>query len=108
MYVPSSAKLYVTDKKWVNELANFNLEIHYKPRKDSVDEDFLLLLLKIYKFTDFFSRFPFGVFPENKEQFNQTHTNSEVQAAFSGAANQKRGGEAWLCTTNASGVLEQL
>ena len=93
VYVLSSGKLNATGQRWVNELADFNLEIHYKPGKDNVD-------------ADFFSRFPSG-FPENKEEFSQTHTNPEVQAVFSGAANQNRGGEAWLCATNASGVLEQ-
>ena len=40
-YVLSSAKLNAVGMRWVNELANFNFSIHYKPGKTNIDADYL-------------------------------------------------------------------
>ena len=40
-YVLSSAKLNAVGMRWVNELADFNFAINYKPGKTNVDADYL-------------------------------------------------------------------
>ena len=40
-YVLSSAKLNAVGMRWVNELADFNFAIHYKPGKTNIDADYL-------------------------------------------------------------------
>ena len=45
VYVLSSAKLNATGQRWVNQLADFNLNLHYKPGKSNTE-------------ADYFSRFP--------------------------------------------------
>ena len=40
-YVLSSAKLNAVGMRWVNELADFNFSIHYKPGKTNTDADYL-------------------------------------------------------------------
>ena len=40
-YVLTTAKLNAVGQRWVNELADFNFEIRYKPGKENVDADFL-------------------------------------------------------------------
>ena len=41
LYVLSSAKLNATGQRWVNELADFHINIHYRPRKNDTDADAL-------------------------------------------------------------------
>ena len=41
LYVLSSAKLNATGQRWVNELADFNINIHYKPGRNNTDADAL-------------------------------------------------------------------
>ena len=41
LYVLSSAKLNATRQRWVNELADFNINIHYKPGRNNTDADAL-------------------------------------------------------------------
>ena len=40
-YVLTSAKLNAVGQRWVNELADFNFKIKYKPGKENIDADFL-------------------------------------------------------------------
>ena len=40
-YVLTSAKLNTTGLRWVNELADYNFNIHYKRGKENVDADYL-------------------------------------------------------------------
>ena len=40
-YVLTSAKLNAVGQRWVNELADFNFTIKYKPGKENIDADFL-------------------------------------------------------------------
>ena len=40
-YVLSSAKLNAVGMRWVNELADYNFAIHYKPGKTNIDADYL-------------------------------------------------------------------
>ena len=40
-YVLASAKLNVVGQRWVNDLADFNFTIRYKPGKENIDADFL-------------------------------------------------------------------
>ena len=57
LYVLSSAKLNATGQPWVNELANFKINIHYKPERDNTNADAL------------------SHFPEDIEDYNKTYTN---------------------------------
>ena len=41
LYVLSSAKLNATGQRWVNELADFNINIRYKPGRNNTDADAL-------------------------------------------------------------------
>ena len=41
LYVLSSAKLNATGQRWVNELADFNINIHYNPGRNNTDADAL-------------------------------------------------------------------
>ena len=41
LYVLSSAKLNTTGQRWVNELADFNINIHYNPGRNNTDSDAL-------------------------------------------------------------------
>ena len=40
-YVLTSAKLSVVGQRWVNDLADFNFTIRYKPGKENIDADLL-------------------------------------------------------------------
>ena len=62
MYVLSSAKLSATSQRWMNELANFNLQIHYKPGRNHQDA---------------FSRFP-----ENTHLYTSRAEHSSINAIF--------------------------
>ena len=57
LYVLSSAKLNATGQRWVNELANFNINIHYKPKSNNTNANAL------------------NHFPEDIENYNKTYTN---------------------------------
>ena len=57
LYVLSSAKLNATGQRWVNELANFNINIHYKPESNNTNANAL------------------NHFPEDIENYNKTYTN---------------------------------
>ena len=62
VYVLSSAKLSTTRQRWVNELADFNLQIHYKPGRNHQDA---------------FSRFP-----ENAHQYTSREEHSSINGIF--------------------------
>ena len=66
LYVLSSAKLNATGQRWVNELADFNINIHYKPGRNNTDADVL-------------SRFP-----EDIKEYNKTYTNEVFSAVTDG------------------------
>ena len=66
LYVLSSAKLNATRQRWVNELADFNINIHYKPGRNNTDADAL-------------SRFP-----EDIKEYNKTYTNEVFSAVTDG------------------------
>ena len=66
LYVLSSAKLNATRQRWVNELADFNINIHYKPGRNNTDADVL-------------SRFP-----EDIKEYNKTYTNEVFSAVTDG------------------------
>ena len=76
MYVLSSAKLSRTGQWWVNELADFNLQIHYKPGRNCQDADAP------------------SWFPENIHQCTSRVEQLSVNAIFEGAQTQSENEEA--------------
>ena len=67
-YVLSSTKLSVTSQQWVNELADFNLQIHHKPGINHQDPDALSLFPEnIHQYTT----------REEQEQSERAQTQSE-------------------------------
>ena len=78
VYVLSSAKLSATGQRWVNELGDFNLQIHYKPGRNHQD-------------TAALSRFP-----GNIHQYTSRAEQSSVNAVFDGVQTQSEKEEAWL------------
>ena len=84
VYVLSSAKFSATGQRWVNELADLNLQIHYKPGRNHQDADAL-------------SRFP-----ENIHQYTSRAEQSSINAIFEGVQTQSENEEAWLCAINTS------
>ena len=57
LYVLSSGKLNATGQRWVNELADFNINIHYKPGRNNTDVEVLRR------------------FPEDIKEYNKIYTN---------------------------------
>ena len=41
VYVLSTAEMNATGQRWANELADSNLNIHYNPGRNHIDEDYL-------------------------------------------------------------------
>ena len=66
VYILSSAKLSATCQRWVNELADFNLQIHYKPGRNHQDADAL------------------SWFPEDIHQYTSRAEPSSINAIFEG------------------------
>ena len=90
LYLLSSEKLNATGKRWVNELADFNINIHYKPGRNNTDADAL-------------SRFP-----EDIKEYNKTYTNEVFSAVTDGIKTHECCNEAWLCGLNTnSNVLKE-
>ena len=79
LYVLSSAKLNATGQRWVNELSDSNINIHYKPGRNNTDADVL-------------SRFP-----EDINEYEKTYTNEVHSAVTDGIKTQEYHNEAWLC-----------
>ena len=69
-------KLNATGQRWVNELADFNINIHYKPGRNNTDVDAL-------------SRFP-----EDIKEYNKTYTNEVFSAVTDGKKTQECSNEA--------------
>ena len=84
VHVLSSAKLSVTGQRWVNKLADFNLQIHYKPGRNHQDADAL-------------SRSP-----ENIHQYISRAEQSSINAILEGVQTQSENEEDWLCAINTS------
>lgn len=89
-YILSSAKLSATGQRWVNELADFPIKIHYKPGSLNNDADAL-------------SRLPF-----QQNLFKESYNGEELSAVFQGIYNQKNNGEAWVNCVTVSGELDKL
>ena len=68
----------------MNELADLNLQIHYKPGRNHQNADAL-------------SRFP-----ENIHQYTSRAEQSSINAIFEGIQTQSKNEEAWLCAINIS------
>ena len=79
LYVLSSAKLNATGQRWVNELSDSNINIHYKPGRNNTDADVL-------------SRFP-----EDINEYEKTYTDEVHSAVTDGIKTQECHNEAWLC-----------
>ena len=87
--VLSSAKLNATGQRWVNNLADFYLQIHYKPGRTNVDADTL-------------SRFP-----EDINLYHNTLDKVKFQAITDGATTEQHKNEAWLCAMASSQILQE-
>lgn len=87
VYVLSTAKLNATGQRWVNDLADFNISIHYKPGSNNIDADAL-------------SRFP-----EDIKEYKKTCDKETITAVTEGIKTQKHCNEAWLCAVNTSNNL---
>ena len=87
--VLSSAKLNATGQRWVNNLADFYLQIHYKPGRTNVDADTL-------------SRFP-----EDINLYHNTLDKEKFQAITDGATTEQHKNEAWLCAMASSQILQE-
>ena len=85
VYILSTAKLNATGQRWANELADFNLRIHYKPGKSNTD-------------ADYFSRFP-----QDIREYSNTSSNNNINNVINSISNH--GDEAWLCAINANNSL---
>ena len=90
MYVLSSANLSATGQQWVNELADFNLQIHYKPGRNHEVADAL------------------SQFPENIHQYTSRAEQSSINAIFEGVQTQSANEEAWLCAINTSETTPEI
>ena len=90
VYVLSSANLSATGQQWVNELADFNLQIHYKPGRNHEDADAL------------------SQFPENIHQYTSRAEQSSTNAIFEGVQTQSAKEEAWLCAINTSETIPEI
>ena len=68
----------------MNELADFNINIHYKPGRNNTNADTL------------------SCFPEDIKEFNKTYTNEVFTAVTDGIKTQEYSNEAWLSAVNAN------
>ena len=84
VYFLSSAKLNTTGQWWVNELADFNWQIHYKPGRNHQDAD---------------AR---SWFPEDIHQYTSRVEQSSINAIFEGVQTHSENEETWLCAINTS------
>ena len=75
-----------TGQRWINELANFNFSIHYKPGEQNVVADAL-------------SRFPIEK-EYCRDQYSKTCSSVEVKSIFDGAINQQHDNETWIAVVN--------
>ena len=87
LYVLSSGKLNATGQRWVNELADFNINIHYKPGRNNTDVEAL-------------SRFP-----EDIKEYNKIYTNEVFLVVTDGIKAQEWCNEAWFCAVNTNSNL---
>ena len=78
LYVSSSAKLNAIGQRWVNEIADFNINIHYKPGRNNADADALT------RFSEYF------------KEYNKTYTNEVFSAVTDGIKIQECCNDAWL------------
>ena len=79
-------KVNTTGQRWINELANFNFSIHYKPGVQNVVADAL-------------SRFPIEK-EHCRGQYSKTCSLVEEKSIFDGAINQQYDNETWIAAVN--------
>ena len=80
-YIKTSCKLNATGQRWVNELANFQFSVNYKPGIQNNVADSL-------------SRFPKS--SQDLEEYGKICSVEEVRAIFDGSLNQANGEETWI------------
>ena len=90
VYILSSAKLSATCQRWVNELVDSNLQIHYKPGRNHQDPDAL------------------SWFQENIHQCTSRAEPSSINAIFEGVQTRSEKEEAWLCAINTSETAPEI
>jgi len=87
VYLKTSCKLNATGQRWVNELANFQFSIHYKPGVQNVVADTL-------------SRYPIGEEVADLDNFTEYIEVDAVNAMFDGAMTQHKNDETWVAEIN--------
>ena len=92
-YIKTSCKLNATGQRWVNELANFQFSVKYKPGIQNNVADSL-------------SRFPKS--SQDLEGYGKICSVEEVRAIFDGSLNQANGEETWIPLINNITVKEKV
>ena len=82
VYVLSSAKLNATGQRWVNQLADFNLNLHYKPGRSNIE-------------ADYFSRFP-----QDINRYTTLTSQEEINKLMNSVTETQEDSSTWLCSVN--------
>ncbi len=90
-YILTTSKLNACGQRWVNELASYNFNIHYKPGKENAVADCL-------------SRAPMKDINEHINSCTTKWSVEEVRAVGDAVVNQEVGGEAWLGSVSVMAV----
>ena len=85
-YIKSTCKVNATSQRWINELADNNSTIHFKPGIENL-------------IADTFNRLPFRDI-KDLETYSQLCSVDEVKAIFYVAVKQTCNGETWLLKVN--------
>ena len=90
-YVLTTSKLNACGQRWVNELANYNFNVHYKPGKQNAAADCL-------------SRSPIDDIKTHISKCTENLSYEEVQALNDAVVNQSLDGEVWIGSVSAMSV----
>ena len=91
-YTKTSCKFNETGQRWVNESANFQFSVNYKPGIQN-------------NIADSLSRFPKS--SQDLEEYGQICSVEEVRAIFDGSLNQTNGEKTWIPLINNITVKEK-
>ena len=86
VYAMSTGKLTATGQRWINELAEYRLAVHYKSGVQNTVADAL-------------SRSPL-LFEDQVNEYDKEMTNQEMSAVMSGLKNQSENNEVWVAALN--------
>ena len=85
-YIKTSCKVNATGQRWVNELASFNVFIHYKPGAQNHVVD-TLSGLPIHK-------------DNCISEYSELRDTGEINLILDAAVNQQENNESWIPTVN--------